>query len=94
MKRIKYLTLILIFIMVSQLVACNSNIAENKNEISTEQTEVKENQDVAEDSDKVETGTRTIVDHAGNSVEVSVKIERIVIDQIPILSTYMAYHQG
>ncbi len=38
--------------------------------------------------------TRTIVDHAGNEVVIPAKIERIVIDQIPILSTYVAYHEG
>lgn len=51
-----------------------------------------EDKNVASDT-KVEE-TRTIVDHAGNTVELPSKIERIVIDQIPILSTYMAYNEG
>lgn len=38
--------------------------------------------------------TRTVTDHAGNTVEVPAKVERIVIDQIPILSTYMSYFEG
>ena len=37
-----------------------------------------------------ETGTHTVVDHGGNEVEVPNKVTRVVIDQIPILSTYMA----
>ena len=41
-----------------------------------------------------ENGTHTVVDHAGNEVEVPNKITKVVIDQIPILSTYMAYFQG
>ena len=41
-----------------------------------------------------ETGTHTVVDHGGNKVEVPNKVTRVVIDQIPILSTYMAYFQG
>ena len=41
-----------------------------------------------------ETGTHTVVDHGGNEVEVPNKITRVVIDQIPILSTYMAYFEG
>lgn len=41
-----------------------------------------------------ETGTHTVVDHGGNTVEVPNKITRVVIDQIPILSTYMSYFQG
>ena len=39
-------------------------------------------------------GTHTVVDHAGNEVEVPNTITKVVIDQIPILSTYMAYFQG
>ena len=41
-----------------------------------------------------ENGTHTVVDHAGNEVEVPNKITKVVIDQIPILSTYMSYFQG
>lgn len=47
----------------------------------------------AEDTSN-ESGTHTVVDHGGNEVEVPDKITRVVIDQIPILSTYMAYFQG
>lgn len=39
-------------------------------------------------------GTHLVVDHAGNEVEVPNTITKVVIDQIPILSTYMAYFQG
>lgn len=39
-------------------------------------------------------GTHTVVDHGGNNVEVPDKITRVVIDQIPILSTYMSYFGG
>lgn len=39
-------------------------------------------------------GTHTVVDHAGNTVEVPDNITRVVIDQIPILSTYMSYFGG
>ena len=41
-----------------------------------------------------EIGTHTVVDHGGNEVEVPNKVTRVVIDQIPILSTYMAYFEG
>ena len=41
-----------------------------------------------------ENGTHIVVDHGGNEVEVPNKVTRVVIDQIPILSTYMAYFQG
>ena len=57
--------------------------ADNTAEASAESTE---NADAS--------GTHTVVDHAGNEVEVPNKITRVVIDQIPILSTYMAYFQG
>ena len=39
-------------------------------------------------------GTHTVIDHGGNEVEVPDEITRVVIDQIPILSTYMAYFGG
>lgn len=42
----------------------------------------------------VDSGTHTVTDHGGNTVEVPNKITRVVIDQIPILSTYMAYFEG
>ena len=35
-----------------------------------------------------EKGTHKVTDQAGNTVEVPNKITRVVIDQIPILSTY------
>ena len=38
--------------------------------------------------------THAVTDHGGNTVEVPNEITRIVIDQIPILSTYMAYFGG
>lgn len=41
-----------------------------------------------------EKGTHKVTDQAGNTVEVSNKITRVVIDQIPILSTYMSYFKG
>ena len=41
-----------------------------------------------------ETGTHTVIDHGGNEVGVPNKVTRVVIDQIPILSTYMAYFEG
>lgn len=41
-----------------------------------------------------EKGTHKVTDHAGNTVEVPNKITRVVIDQIPILSTYMSYFKG
>jgi len=41
-----------------------------------------------------ETGTHIVIDHGGNEVEVPNKVTRVVIDQIPILSTYMAYFEG
>ncbi|MDO4267143.1 MAG: ABC transporter substrate-binding protein [Eubacteriales bacterium] len=39
-------------------------------------------------------GTHEVTDMGGNKVMVPDKIERVVIDQIPILSTYMAYFEG
>lgn len=49
---------------------------------------------VGEGKEAQNSETRVITDHAGREVELPAKIERVVIDQVPILSTYMAYHGG
>ncbi|WP_072469513.1 ABC transporter substrate-binding protein [Urinicoccus massiliensis] len=91
MKAIKKISLILCLtvLALTGMTACGNTKTEQKSE----------NKEVAQTEKKEETKdenkkTRTITDHAGNEVEVPEKIERIVIDQIPILSTYMAYHHG
>ena len=66
--------------------------AEETTEAAAAETTEVTAEESTEDAD--ETGTHTVVDHAGNEVEVPNKIIRVVIDQIPILSTYMAYFQG
>lgn len=43
---------------------------------------------------QTEQGTHMVTDHAGNEVEVPNEITKVVIDQIPILSTYMSYFEG
>src|SRR5699024_3632401 len=61
---------------------------EEKTEVKEEASEIK-GEELSEDSE-----TRTITDHAGNEVVLPKEIKRVVIDQVPILSTYMAYHGG
>ncbi len=69
--------------------------AEEATEESTaETTEAPETTEATEDAEADENGTHIVVDHGGNEVEVPNKITKVVIDQIPILSTYMAYFQG
>ena len=75
------------------MTACgNTKPEQNLESKEVAQTEKKEEkpEEPKDENKKV----RTITDHAGNTVEVPEKIERIVIDQIPILSTYMSYHHG
>jgi iron complex transport system substrate-binding protein len=82
------------------LTACASNnnkntAASSEAEITSEAaTTVGENNEMDSKADSEQSETHIVVDHAGNRVEVPNKIERIVIDQIPILSTYMAYFEG
>lgn len=102
----KFITLLLAFILIFSLTACNKStvkqnneenktVAENNEEIEeTEETEEKEVKEQNNEENKTVATERIIVDHAGNEVVLPEKIERIVIDQIPILSTYMAYHGG
>ena len=68
---------------------------------STDTADTADSTHTAETADMAETaslegqsGTHIVVDHAGNQVEVPDQIDRVVIDQIPILSTYMAYFEG
>ena len=84
----KYLSVLLVACMTTFLFAgCKSTNSENAAS-DTSVTETTETQ--APDPD----GTHTVVDHAGNTVEVPNHITKIVIDQIPILSTYMSYFGG
>lgn len=86
-NRNKKISIFLALAMLMGIVtACSNNEKVSENTNKTEQV-----QEVA--SEKKE-GTHKVVDHAGNEVEVPNNIERIVIDQIPILSTYAAYHGG
>ncbi len=71
--------------------ATEAAVEETTEESSVETTETTE---AAEDAETDENGTHIVVDHGGNEVEVPNKITKVVIDQIPILSTYMAYFQG
>ena len=57
-------------------------------EASSERTEAEG------ETDQKPEETHTVIDHGGNEVEVPNEITRVVIDQIPILSTYMAYFGG
>lgn len=77
----KYLSILLAVLTLTLSMSGCGNTAANQSQ-SSSQPEVDVN------------GTHTVVDHGGNTVEVPNKITRVVIDQIPILSTYMSYFQG
>lgn len=80
------------------LFGCGAKVADDKAPAKTESKDVKQeaNQkgDEATKDAKDENGFHEVTDHGGRKVKVPNKINRIVIDQIPILSTYMAYWQG
>lgn len=75
------------------MTACSNTKTEQKSE-SKEVTQTEKKEEKTEEAEDENKKTRVITDHAGNEVEVPEKVERIVIDQIPILYTYMAYHHG
>ena len=102
-KKTKLTAALLTAAMVLQLAACGSNAASGTENTSdngvtaatgtvaaSEATESVDTETAATE----DTGTHTVVDHAGNTVEVPNHITRVVIDQIPILSTYMSYFGG
>lgn len=85
----KFLSLFLVFTMIGGILGgCGKKDATEKNaeakNVSTEEKVATKN----------EAGSHIVTDHAGHEVEVPNKIEKIVIDQVPILSTYMAYNEG
>lgn len=85
----KFLSLFLVFTMIGGILGgCSKKDAPEKNagakNVSTEEKVATKN----------EAGSHIVTDHAGHEVEVPNKIEKIVIDQVPILSTYMAYNEG
>ena len=102
-KKTKLTAALLTAAMVLQLAACGSNTASGTENTSdngaTAATGTAAASESAESVDTEtaateDTGTHTVVDHAGNTVEVPNHITRVVIDQIPILSTYMSYFGG
>lgn len=93
MKNLKFkkiLSLLLVFIMmVGILGGCSK-----KEDEATKNSGINNVSSEEKVATKDEAGSHIVVDHAGHEVEVPNKIEKIVIDQVPILSTYMAYNEG
>lgn len=104
----KIIALMMSLVLLFSLVACSPNV-ENEKVQNSDDTSVVKDVDSKEDTatktkdtnnksdekpSENESGTHIVIDYLGNEVEVPNKIERIVIDQIPILSTYMAYFEG
>lgn len=98
--KLKFYTTSILLASMLLLTACTFN--RNKNTApssvaettSVEVTTAADKNETDSKADNQLSGTHVVVDHAGNQVEVPNKIERVVIDQIPILSTYMAYFKG
>lgn len=98
--KLKFYTTSILLASMLLLTACTSN--RNKNTApssvaettSVEATTAADKNETDSKADNQLSETHVVVDHAGNQVEVPNKIERVVIDQIPILSTYMAYFKG
>ena len=93
MKNLKFkkiLSLLLVFILFAGILGgCGKK--EDSEEKNAGTNNVSTEEKVAT---KDEAGSHIVTDHAGHEVEVPNKIEKIVIDQVPILSTYMAYNEG
>lgn len=93
MKNLKFkkiLSLLLVFIMMAGILGgCSKKEDEATKNSGTNNVSTEEKV-----ATKDEAGSHIVTDHAGHEVEVPNKIEKIVIDQVPILSTYMAYNEG
>ncbi len=86
----KFLSLLLVFIMMAGILGGCSK----KEDEATKNSGAKNAATEEKVADVDEAGSHIVTDHAGHEVEVPNKIEKIVIDQVPILSTYMAYNEG
>ena len=93
MKNLKFkkiLSLLLVFIVFAGILGgCGKKEDSEEKNVGTNNVSTEEKV-----ATKDEAGSHIVVDHAGHEVEVPNKIEKIVIDQVPILSTYMAYNEG
>lgn len=85
----KYVSLFLAACMATMLFAGCGNTNNTSADSQAVSAPLTETQDTSAPE-----GTHTVTDHAGNTVEVPNHIEKVVIDQIPILSTYMSYFGG
>ena len=88
-KKMKNFKKLNVFILMASMLGLILTGCANKTDEANNST--KEETKVATEE---KTGTHKITDHAGRELEVPDKIERVVIDQVPILSTYMAYNEG
>ena len=93
MKNLKFkkiLSLLLVFIMMAGILGgCGKKEDSEEKNTGTNNVSTEE-----KGATKDEDGSHIVTHHAGHEVEVPNKIEKIVIDQVPILSTYMAYNEG
>ncbi|WP_077612064.1 ABC transporter substrate-binding protein [Clostridium sp. Marseille-P2415] len=98
--KLRFKTTSLLLASMLLLTACASNNNKDTSassaveSVSEETTTAGGESETDSKADSQLSGTHIVVDHGGNRVEVPNKIDRIIIDQIPILSTYMAYFKG
>lgn len=90
----KYLSALLIACMTAALFAGCGTDTTKENTSVTQENAGNVTASGTQNTESAATGTHTVTDHGGNTVEVPDHITRVVIDQIPILSTYMSYFQG
>lgn len=100
------LSFITAVLMAASMTACGNTAEQADNTAASDSTHSVQTtaaeaagESVGEDTEEASeadttTGTHRIVDHAGREVDVPDNVTRIVIDQIPILSTYTAYFDG
>ncbi|MCM1226979.1 MAG: ABC transporter substrate-binding protein [Clostridium sp.] len=90
----KHIRIISFFMTAAMLTGCSGNTDSSSNSvkdagISADTAAVNESE-----TNEEAAGTHIVIDHTGTEVEVTNDVTRVVIDQIPILSTYTAYFEG
>ncbi len=83
--------LLVVLLIVVNVVGCSQKGA-LKNDSGKEPVGKKES--ITDDKNAEQKGTITIVDHTGGEIVIPSKIERVVIDQVPLAATYVMFNKG
>ncbi|MCM1330795.1 MAG: ABC transporter substrate-binding protein [Ruminococcus sp.] len=102
-NKLRILSLFAAAVMALSVTGCSESAADETETSAATSAAAENNQSDSAESKETsgdetdvpaKSGTHIVIDHTGNEIEVPDNVTRVVIDQIPILSTYMSYFEG